>query len=695
MTMAHHSKRTLLMGLFHLICLSVYMIPILHHTFTKQQEHKHEINRVAVLDESHIMSESNQDINGDNVSLETIFTNDYWGRPMNSPSSHKSWRPLTVLSFRWLTSKGNPPAIQLLIHRLFNIITHAAVAELVGALAVQLVQGFLPLGRGATEYLQVLHLITKALFIVHPTHVEVTANAANRPHLLAALCAALLSHPDLPWGLFLLLLVSGYLCCETFLFTLPPILVTMTLIVLSHKLMARRQSELEEAEEKASKKADEIGKAKKNDDVTDDKGDNENENDDEEDEESEGDEEDEYFGKAIQLFGNVLIAVLPRAFILVLSAFAYFGGRLMMDSLSIPEGLIRPAENPFYRLQGWTRFRSYLYVLGIHIAKSWSLDFIGFSHEYGHACILPVTEWDDIRFTGTLLGYALIAVSTILLVLLTFESKPLVTVLVILQLGWMITLFPISGIVKVGTFIADRIVVANTISTCIVLGTVFTSLIVRIQKEDEPPSSKHEKSETPRKAVKSPSYSIISAMVVLLVLGYQWRVVHYRTLEWMGWIPLLNSALKTCPRFAKAHLELSKISNGLYPEEFNLTKSRWHVEQAERFDPNFCDVNQQYAQISIQENKYLEFEERLSKAVTCTFTTGGSAELWQRYWKMTLDPQQNTNQAVLQAAQQRYNNYMAEIQKVIDRETKREEEEQRLAKSQKKKSPFFWDHLKS
>ena len=92
------TRKSLLLGLFHLLCLSVYMIPILTHTFsTQQQQHKHEINRVAVLDESHIMSESNRDINGEGVSLETIFTNDYWGRPMNSPSSHKSWRPLTVL----------------------------------------------------------------------------------------------------------------------------------------------------------------------------------------------------------------------------------------------------------------------------------------------------------------------------------------------------------------------------------------------------------------------------------------------------------------------------------------------------------------------------------------------------------------------------------------------------------------------
>lgn len=29
-----------------------------------------------------------------------IFKNDFWGTPMADPSSHKSYRPLTVLTFR-------------------------------------------------------------------------------------------------------------------------------------------------------------------------------------------------------------------------------------------------------------------------------------------------------------------------------------------------------------------------------------------------------------------------------------------------------------------------------------------------------------------------------------------------------------------------------------------------------------------
>ena len=41
----------------------------------------------------------NPDVTG-GQSLKNIFTNDYWGKPMSDPLSHKSYRPLTVITFR-------------------------------------------------------------------------------------------------------------------------------------------------------------------------------------------------------------------------------------------------------------------------------------------------------------------------------------------------------------------------------------------------------------------------------------------------------------------------------------------------------------------------------------------------------------------------------------------------------------------
>jgi len=41
----------------------------------------------------------NPDVNGDNNWTE-LFSNDFWGVPMSSVHSHKSYRPITVLLFR-------------------------------------------------------------------------------------------------------------------------------------------------------------------------------------------------------------------------------------------------------------------------------------------------------------------------------------------------------------------------------------------------------------------------------------------------------------------------------------------------------------------------------------------------------------------------------------------------------------------
>jgi hypothetical protein len=40
-------------------------------------------------------------------------------------------------------------------------------------------------------------------------------------------------------------------------------------------------------------------------------------------------------------------------------------------------------------------------------------------------------------------------------------------ILLLVFFAWMATLFPIAGILKIGTFIADRIVVPSTVGTCI------------------------------------------------------------------------------------------------------------------------------------------------------------------------------------------------------------------------------------
>lgn len=585
-----------LASLVHLVCLAVYLVPLFLPS-THQRGH-------AVLDEIHIMSSDNKDVNGE-TTIRNIFTNDYWGRPMSAPNSHRSWRPLTILSFRYL--KGGTVMEPLTMHRVVNIITHACIAELVSILSVKLVTAsnnpwISPdRRRHCRRWIRVL---SKLAFALHPTHVEITANAANRGHLFGVLCAVLLSDPDLPWLVFPMALIAGFLSSETFLFQVVPAAVTLSAI---HYI---RFGQTQATDER----------------------------------------------KPFNLFRDDLrrlTMVLPRVLFLLFGALAYYWMRWYFDTLSIPDGLIRPAENPFFEFMGWHRVRNYLYVLAIHVAKAWDMDFVGFSHEYGRECIRPIDSWTDARLAIPLIIFVGYVLCGLVLLVKCMRTSLFTGIVYIVHLSWMVTLFPVSGVIKVGTFIADRIVVAASVSTSMLAAYAACYWISQ--------STNHNVT-TPRSLPRS-----AKLMFLLFTLCFMIRRIYHRSVEWMDPLPLLESSLRTCPRFAKAHLEISKIYSGLYKDLLDLQRSRRHLELAEAIDPDYCDVHQQFAHVAAQQQDYLEFEDRLTKALICPFTLSGSIDLWHKYWNVMFDEVHN-NAASVAAARNRYQAYMAVINDAIESE---------------------------
>ncbi|XP_037781165.1 protein O-mannosyl-transferase TMTC1-like [Penaeus monodon] len=105
----------------------------------------------------------NPDVQG-TTPLWRLLVNDFWGRPMADPASHKSYRPLTILSFRfthWLWSHS------ALADHLVNIALHVGVTvlyarTLLSALRLSLAQT----------------LISGLAFATHPVHTEATHKPA-------------------------------------------------------------------------------------------------------------------------------------------------------------------------------------------------------------------------------------------------------------------------------------------------------------------------------------------------------------------------------------------------------------------------------------------------------------------------------------------------------------------------------------
>lgn len=100
----------------------------------------------------------NKDIRTD-TPLSQLFHNDFWGKSMADPTSHKSYRPLTILSFKanYVMHGLNPFG-----YHIVNVILHMTCTQLVYVLGERVI-----FATGTSLSLQ-----TASLFAVHPIHTE-------------------------------------------------------------------------------------------------------------------------------------------------------------------------------------------------------------------------------------------------------------------------------------------------------------------------------------------------------------------------------------------------------------------------------------------------------------------------------------------------------------------------------------------
>jgi hypothetical protein len=103
-----------------------------------------------------------------------LIRNDFWGTPMSSPSSHQSFRPVTVLTFRW---NHQLHGLEPFGYHLVNVLLHVCVCQAVFAFAVRFIFVGDCLAAKASA----------ALFAVIPVHCEAVASVVGRAELLSAL----------------------------------------------------------------------------------------------------------------------------------------------------------------------------------------------------------------------------------------------------------------------------------------------------------------------------------------------------------------------------------------------------------------------------------------------------------------------------------------------------------------------------
>lgn len=118
--------------------------------------------------------------------LNNIWRNDFWGSNLSSNSSHKSYRPLTVLTFRLnylLTGGLHPVGFHVL-----NIILHAVISALMIDVFAILIGGLAYDEKGRIlNHAPKTSLLAALFFAAHPVHTESVAGIVGRADLLCAL----------------------------------------------------------------------------------------------------------------------------------------------------------------------------------------------------------------------------------------------------------------------------------------------------------------------------------------------------------------------------------------------------------------------------------------------------------------------------------------------------------------------------
>ncbi|XP_049825816.1 protein O-mannosyl-transferase Tmtc3-like [Aethina tumida] len=102
--------------------------------------------------------------------LVNIFYNDFWGTPMHKEQSHKSYRPLCVLTFRWNYMLGQ---LEPMGYHLVNMILHSVVC----LMYFRMCSMFLP---------ELASFVSSMLFAVHPIHTEAVTGVVGRAETLSS-----------------------------------------------------------------------------------------------------------------------------------------------------------------------------------------------------------------------------------------------------------------------------------------------------------------------------------------------------------------------------------------------------------------------------------------------------------------------------------------------------------------------------
>ena len=136
---------------------------------------------------------NNLDVNPGQSELFQLFKHDFWGNNITDSKSHRSYRPLTILLFRWIAKHSRSNINGLLkpsYYHAANLISYLILCCLLyetlrRLLTIKWIQ------KSSTKESDQLSLLTTLLFTIHPIHCESVVSCVGLADILSGLLCIL------------------------------------------------------------------------------------------------------------------------------------------------------------------------------------------------------------------------------------------------------------------------------------------------------------------------------------------------------------------------------------------------------------------------------------------------------------------------------------------------------------------------
>ncbi|XP_071085365.1 protein O-mannosyl-transferase TMTC4-like [Haliotis cracherodii] len=502
--------------------------------------------------------------------LQAIFAHDFWGRKLDSKTSHKSYRPLTVMTYRWnyAWADGLHPrgfhVVNIVLHGLVSVIFLAVFSVLMSGYQVdqESARPVFASPRAA--------LLCAVLFAVHPIHTESVAGVVGRADLLCALtfllsfllyaraCLPRSSQVSYrPESFSLMSLLASMCLCVVSTFCKEQGITVIGICSVFDVIVVCRANPFQLLPFRKPKKSEENGHNGFNNNHV----------------------------KNKPEISPWVKGLIVRHLILLVTGVSLLITRLRVMGSTTP--IFQVHDNPHSFVNGTIlKILNYNYLYAINswlLLNPWWLCF-----DWSMGCIPVITSLADPRILADI---ALWAVFGALLFQccrgdLTQDRRILITSLAVLGVPFL----PASNLFfRVGFVIAERILYLSCAGFCMLVVLGARQICLHLHNT--------------AKQLVSAGFCILIAVFILRSMQ--------RSNEWREEITLFSSGVRVCPLNAKVHYNIAKLQADNNNIDFAIDKYRLAI----RLNPQYDQAMNNLANILKENGGVLEAEQLLERAV--------------------------------------------------------------------------------